>query len=82
MTNPKLSTLNALGYSVWISRAAGLVLTCDGALILFPMCRNIIKTVRPRVRWMPLDETVWFHRQVAYAMLLFTILHVASHYVK
>ncbi|PLN78526.1 ferric reductase [Aspergillus taichungensis] len=81
VTNPKLTTLNALGYSVWISRAAGLVLTCDGALILLPMCRNIIKTIRPRVRWMPLDETAWFHRQVAYALLLFTILHVASHYV-
>lgn len=31
---------------------------------------------------MPLDESQWFHRQVAYAMLFFTILHVAAHYVK
>jgi NADPH oxidase len=31
---------------------------------------------------MPLDESQWFHRQVAYAMLFFTILHTGAHYVK
>jgi NADPH oxidase len=81
-TNTRLDALNALTYSVWISRGAGLVLTFDGTLILLPMCRNIIKTIRPRLRWLPLDETVWFHRQVSYALLIFTILHVAAHYVK
>jgi NADPH oxidase len=74
--------LNTLQYSVWISRGAGLVLTCDATLLLLPMCRNLVKTIRPRVRWLPLDETVWFHRQVAYALLFFTIVHAAAHYVK
>jgi NADPH oxidase len=46
------------------------------------MCRNIMKFLRPKLRWLPLDETIWFHRQVAYAILVFTILHVAGHYVK
>ncbi|KAH8435285.1 putative NADPH oxidase (NoxA) [Aspergillus melleus] len=80
-SNSKLDALNTLQYSVWISRGAGLVLTVDGALILLPMCRNIIKCIRPRIRWLPLDETVWFHRQVAYALLVFTAVHTASHYV-
>ncbi|KAJ0425101.1 FAD-binding domain-containing protein [Aspergillus carlsbadensis] len=76
-----LAPLNALSYSVWISRGAGLVLTFDGTLILLPMCRNIIKFLRPKLRFLPLDENIWFHRQVAYSILIFTILHVSAHYV-
>lgn len=45
------------------------------------MCRNIIRAIRPKLRFLPLDETQWFHRQVAYALLLFTIIHVSAHYV-
>lgn len=33
------------------------------------------------MRWLPLDESQWFHRQVAYSMLLWTIVHVSAHYV-
>ncbi|KAJ5206383.1 Riboflavin synthase-like beta-barrel [Penicillium cf. griseofulvum] len=80
-SNPKLASLNALTYSVWISRGAGLVLTVDGTLILFPMCRNILRWLRPQIRWLPLDESAWFHRQIAYAMLVFTAIHTAAHYV-
>ncbi|KKK25768.1 hypothetical protein ARAM_002034 [Aspergillus rambellii] len=40
-----------------------------------------MKSLRPRLRWLPLDETIWFHRQVAYALLFFSIVHVSSHYV-
>ncbi|KAL4867919.1 hypothetical protein BDV12DRAFT_109877 [Aspergillus spectabilis] len=76
-----LAPLNSLSYSVWISRGAGLVLTFDGTLILLPMCRNLMKFLRPKLRWLPLDETIWFHRQVAYSILVFTVLHVSAHYV-
>lgn len=58
------------------------MLSFDAAVILLPMCRNILKHLRPKIRFLPLDESIWFHRQVAYALLLFTIIHVASHYVK
>lgn len=81
-TNERLAGLNGLKFSVWISRGAGLVLAMDGALILLPMCRNLIRVVRPKVRWIPLDESQWLHRQTAYAMLLFTIIHTTAHYVK
>lgn len=80
--DPRLAGLNTLQFSVWFSRGAGLVLAYDGALILLPMCRNILRVVRPKLRWLPLDESQWFHRQTAYAMLLFTIIHTTSHYVK
>lgn len=78
----RLAGLNTLKYSVWISRGAGLVLSIDGTLILLPVCRTAMRWIRPKVKFLPLDENIWFHRQVAYAMLLFTILHVTAHYVK
>jgi len=78
----RLAPLNGLQYSVWVSRGAGLVLSVDTMVIVMPMCRNILRWLRPKARWLPLDESQWFHRQVAYAMLFFTVLHVAAHYVK
>jgi NADPH oxidase 1 len=81
-TDPRLAGLNTLTFSVWISRGAGLVLTVDGTLILLPVCRTIVRWIRPKIRWLPLDENLWFHRQVAYSMLLFTVIHTAGHYVK
>ncbi|KAJ7169810.1 NADPH oxidase A [Mycena filopes] len=81
-TNTKLAALNGLGFSVWTSRGAGLVLAFDGALILVPMLRNIIKVVRPKVTWLfPADENIWFHRQVAYSMAFWAMVHTTAHYV-
>ncbi|KAL9116177.1 MAG: hypothetical protein Q9227_000548 [Pyrenula ochraceoflavens] len=77
----RLAGLNTLKFSVWLSRGAGLILAVDGTLILLPMCRNILRWVRPKFKFLPLDESQWFHRQVAYALLLFTIIHVSAHYV-
>ncbi len=79
--DPRLAPLNTLTFSVWLSRGAGLALSVDGLLILLPMCRNIMRYIRPKLKFLPLDESQWFHRQVAYAMLLFTIIHVSAHYV-
>ncbi|KAI0023833.1 ferric reductase like transmembrane component [Xylariomycetidae sp. FL0641] len=80
-SNQKLAALNGLIWSVWISRGAGLVLACDCTLILLPVCRTLVRWIRPKIRFLPLDENIWFHRQVAYAMLVFTVLHVTAHYV-
>ena len=81
-TNQKLAALNALTWSVWTSRGAGLVLAFDGGLILVPMLRNIIRVVRPRLTWLfPADENIWFHRQVAYSMAFWAMVHTTAHYV-
>lgn len=81
-SEPRLAGLNTLTFSVWISRGAGLVLSVDGMLILLPVCRTIMRWIRPKIRFIPLDENIWFHRQIAYAMLIFSITHTAAHYVK
>uniref|UniRef100_L7J2T3 Cytochrome b-245 heavy chain subunit beta n=1 Tax=Pyricularia oryzae (strain P131) TaxID=1143193 RepID=L7J2T3_PYRO1 len=80
-SDPRLAGLNTLTFSVWISRGAGLVLSVDGMLILLPVCRTIMRWIRPKIRFIPLDENIWFHRQIAYAMLIFSITHTAAHYV-
>ncbi|KAI0034013.1 NADPH oxidase isoform 1 [Vararia minispora EC-137] len=81
-TNTHLSALNMLTYSVWTSRGAGLCLAYDGGLILLPMLRNIIRVVRPRVTALfPADENIWFHRQVAYSMAFWAMVHTTAHYV-
>ncbi len=67
---------------MWLSRGAGLALSVDGTLILLPMCKIVLRYIRPKIRWLPLDESQWFHRQVAYSLLLWTIVHVSAHYVK
>lgn len=80
-SDPRLAGLNGLKFSVWISRGAGLVLSFDGLFILLPVCRTLVRWLRPKIRFIPLDENLWFHRQVAYAMLFFTVAHVTAHYV-
>ncbi len=78
----RLAGLNTLTFSVWLSRGAGLALSVDGAIIVLPMCKNLLRLIRPKVKWLPLDESQWFHRQVAYSLLFWTIVHVSAHYVK
>lgn len=59
-----------------------MVLSFDVLFILLPVCRTVVRVIRPQIRWLPLDENLFFHRQVAYAMLFFTFVHVSGHYVK
>lgn len=81
-TNQKLAALNGLKFSVWTSRGAGLVLAYDGGLILLPMLRNVIRVIRPKLAWLfPADENIWFHRQVAYSMAFWAMVHTTAHYV-
>jgi len=81
-TNKRLAGLNTLGFSVWTSRGAGLVLAFDGAMILVPMLRNVIRVVRPKLTWLfPADENIWFHRQVAYQLAFWAVVHTTAHYV-
>jgi NADPH oxidase 1 len=81
-TNQKLAVLNGLKFSVWTSRGAGLVLAYDGGLILLPMLRNVIRVIRPKLAWLfPADENIWFHRQVAYSMAFWAMIHTTAHYV-
>ncbi|KAG8219747.1 NADPH oxidase [Butyriboletus roseoflavus] len=81
-TDKKLYALNGLSWSVWISRGAGLTLAFNAGLLLIPMLRNLITLLRPKlVRLFPADENIWFHRQVAYSMAFWSVVHTTAHYV-
>jgi NADPH oxidase len=46
------------------------------------MLRNIIRVIRPKLAWaFPADENIWFHRQVAYSMAFWAMVHTTAHYV-
>ena len=46
------------------------------------MLRNIIRIIRPKLSWLfPADENIWFHRQVAYSMAFWAMIHTTAHYV-
>ncbi|GAA5835903.1 hypothetical protein JCM11251_006598 [Rhodosporidiobolus azoricus] len=81
-SDQRLAGLNTLKYSVWSSRGAGLCLGIDGLFIVLPVLRNIIRVLRPALTWLiPLDENLWMHRQFAYSILFFSIIHTTAHYV-
>ncbi|GAA5908982.1 hypothetical protein JCM5296_002101 [Sporobolomyces johnsonii] len=80
--DPRLAGLNSLKFSVWISRGAGLCLGVDGLFIVLPVLRNVLRVLRPGLTWLvPLDENIWFHRQFAYSILFWAIVHTTAHYV-
>lgn len=80
--NPLLSTLNSIGYSVYTSRGAGVVLAFDCSILLLPVCRNLLRSVRSTAlkKVIPFDQSTYFHKCSAYAMLFFTLVHVNAHY--
>lgn len=83
MTDKELDNLNVLRFSVWVSRGAGLVLALDCACILIPLCRNLVRFLRPTLlnKILPMDENIFLHKMIAYAMVVFTATHVMAHYV-
>ncbi|KAI9139688.1 NADPH oxidase [Paraphysoderma sedebokerense] len=82
--DPQLKFLNQLRLSVWSSRGAGLALSMDGALLLLPMCRNLMAVLR-EIKFLnkiiPFDDAIFLHKMTAWSMLIFTLIHVNAHYV-
>ncbi|KAI8917319.1 NADPH oxidase [Entophlyctis helioformis] len=80
--DPELAVLNSIGYSVYTSRGAGLVLGVDCAALLLPVCRNVVRAVRSSFinRYVPIDENLYFHKWLAYSMLFFSLVHTNAHY--
>lgn len=76
---PGLSKLNV---SLKMARAGALPLSLDMMLLLLPMCRILATKLRILIKWIPLEVSAWFHRQIAYTMLFYTVVHTAAHFVK
>jgi NADPH oxidase 1 len=73
-TDERVAGLNRLKVSLWASRGAGLALSVDVTLLPLPMCRRLLRCVRPKFLPLHLDESRWFHYQVAYSLLFWTCM--------
>jgi len=73
----------SFGITFPIARSAALVLHVDVALILFPVCRNLISMVRrtPLNGIIPFDKNITFHKLVAWSIVFFTWVHTIAHWV-
>lgn len=82
--NPGLKLLNQLGYSVYMSRGAGLCLAINPALLLMPMCRHSITYLRNRIpiigKFFP-DFSIYFHKVCSYTLLFWSVIHTVCHYI-
>ncbi|NXG16772.1 DUOX2 oxidase, partial [Grallaria varia] len=66
-----------------ISRGAAASISFMYSYILLTMCRNLITVLRETFlnHYIPFDAAVDFHRWVAMAALIFSVLHTAGHVV-
>lgn len=72
---------SVFGLTYPTARAAALVLHFDIALILFPVCRNLISLARqtPLNGIIQFDKNITFHKTVAWSIVFFTWVHIISH---
>ena len=84
--NPELYILNRLGYSVYISRGAGLCLTFLPGLLLIPMCRHTVTFFRSRPflfflkQFLP-DISIQLHSVISFTMVFWATVHAVSHII-
>lgn len=68
---------------VGIAKGFGQMLNFNSALILFPVLRNVITTLRQTVlhRFIPFDSNIMFHRRIAWMILFASYGHGIAHYI-
>ncbi|KAI1318070.1 hypothetical protein EDD11_007304, partial [Mortierella claussenii] len=66
-----------------IARGAAAVINFDCGLILFSVCRNLISLLRSTFLndIVPFDKNIMFHKTVAWSIVVFSVVHIVSHYV-
>jgi predicted ferric reductase/Ca2+-binding EF-hand superfamily protein len=67
--------------SIQLARGAGACLKLNAALLLVPMLRVMLTWVRrtPRLRALPVDHALTFHRVLGHAVLVFALVHTLAH---
>ena len=74
----------AKGANEWIqvARGGGRMLNFDCAIIVLPMCRKAMGYLRTTImrKFTPFDESIEFHKVIAYYILFATVLHTIAHF--
>lgn len=82
MTDRSAGARAIFGITFPIARSAALVLHVDVALILFPVCRNLISILRrtPLNGIVQFDKNITFHKLTAWSIVFFTWVHTIAHW--
>ncbi|KAL8543564.1 hypothetical protein ACS0TY_004212 [Phlomoides rotata] len=75
------SAYQIMGYCLLTAKGAAETLKFNMALILLPVCRNIITWLRSSKLgyFVPFDDNINFHKTIAAAIVVGIILHVGNH---
>lgn len=70
-----------MGYCLLTAKGAGETLKFNMALILLPVCRNILTWMRSSKLgyFLPVDDNINFHKTIAAAIVIGVILHAGNH---
>ncbi|NXN97737.1 DUOX2 oxidase, partial [Rhinopomastus cyanomelas] len=82
-TAPSTGIAQTTFVGIIISRGSAACISFMYSYILLTMCRNLITVLRETFlnHYIPFDAAVDFHRWIAMAALLFSVLHTAGHVV-
>ncbi|KAK3001923.1 hypothetical protein RJ639_021162 [Escallonia herrerae] len=77
----KKAAFQVMGYCLTMAKGAGETLKLNMALILLPVCRNMLTWLRStRARlFIPFDDNINFHKIVACAIGIGILLHAGNH---
>ncbi|KAK4373111.1 hypothetical protein RND71_008495 [Anisodus tanguticus] len=77
----QMEAFQVMGYCLATAKGAAETLKFNMALILLPVCRNILTRLRStRARILiPFDDNINFHKIIAHAIAVGIILHAANH---
>ncbi|XP_057507004.1 respiratory burst oxidase homolog protein E-like isoform X2 [Actinidia eriantha] len=72
-----------MGYCLTTAKGAAETLKLNMALILLPVCRNMLTWLRStRARlFIPFDENINFHKIIAFAIAIGVLLHAGNHLI-
>ncbi|KAL9126773.1 MAG: hypothetical protein Q9217_004221 [Psora testacea] len=73
-------TVLAVRVSYALSKASGLLLHLDVAVVLFPVCHNVTQLLRQTflARFLSLGSPISMHEMVAWSLVVFSWVHVAT----
>lgn len=68
--------------AVQIARGGGACLNFNGALILLPMCKALLSTLRHSFfhKFLPLNHLNAIHKNIGFALIGFSAVHIGAHY--
>nr|GEW10175.1 putative respiratory burst oxidase homolog protein H [Tanacetum cinerariifolium] len=76
-----MPSFEVLGYCSCTAKGAGETLKFNMALILLPVCRRTLTSIRETYfgKQLPVDENINFHKIIALAIVIGTVVHTVAH---